>query len=1010
MSSDLNNVYTAQGSAASEAQAQAKGSTSTANRFDFFNGLTEENKKTENKFSTIFANLRTRLGESGARNLKNAQASAKAVSEMQAQSKQRAQDARDKRNELADEKEEERKIQERKQARELAHQEALDSAEQQLQDFVEMSQRQELADAMAQENKSANASASSSENDSDTSDKMVRPSDILASAFAGRMSSGSGDASGSAVSGAGGAGTAWATVGAAVSGATVFSGAGSSFASSSISGTGLSGANTTTAGSNLGSGSGSGSGSSLSQVTGYGLEEKSVGAQAAQAMMNVDGVESDGLGEQYTNLSNASEADKISSYNNQDLKAHLDVLARESNVSKLSLQMANPQTLAAQRRDAEALANLPTSKNDLGILTAPYSQQNQLLGSLNSSAQGTAQSLAGTTGEGGATAAVTAEFAPGSAAAQLEASAHALGQNMQEASAAVNQTGTRAPLLGEASANNNGASGRVNAIGTPEQAQGTAVTSAASSSLASSTSSASSTGSAALGTVGSTATQAVAASTVALTGHNAEAAQAQSQSEHALNHGILDAESARGNSKAQEALLRLAHGDTNGTVAGSNAAKLLAQVAGQQATQNASLMATSLLMPGSRGGAADAAAANAAANAAGLTASLSGMSGARTGSASATGVLGANAGAANAAVGAANAASAATATLAASAAGFGRGTEPTYATYQDSELYAQMFNSAEAEENAVAPSARNLRQGTHADNELKQGSGNGVAHAASALGAATSHGAQAGAQTMATTADNNALPPSLTNFNFVGDPTSDANEIHEHVMRMAARNLKQLAVELEPQNLGKMKINIALNDNNDALSVTLQAADPKTRALLEQALPQLQDILAKQNIVTEAHVYDVNESAPGTNSHSTTSSATANAAPANTSSNAALAQANGANNAATVTNSAASAAPKTSTSSAVPHYVDVVALAERQRQAVKIAPEFPGDELDFADLVGAEAAQEIYGSPDLGQADADFDPLAAILADDSDPFAPLDADEATSILAQASAGFHHDEA
>ena len=103
------------------------------------------------------------------------------------------------------------------------------------------------------------------------------------------------------------------------------------------------------------------------------------------------------------------------------------------------------------------------------------------------------------------------------------------------------------------------------------------------------------------------------------------------------------------------------------------------------------------------------------------------------------------------------------------------------------------------------------------------------------------------------------LEREFTNMNFSADPTSDAAMLHERVMRMAARNLKHLAVDLNPRDLGKMRIAIELSDNNDALSVTLAAASPETRALLAHTLPVLEDTLAQQNVATNAYILDLNE-------------------------------------------------------------------------------------------------------------------------------------------------------
>ena len=110
--------------------------------------------------------------------------------------------------------------------------------------------------------------------------------------------------------------------------------------------------------------------------------------------------------------------------------------------------------------------------------------------------------------------------------------------------------------------------------------------------------------------------------------------------------------------------------------------------------------------------------------------------------------------------------------------------------------------------------------------------------------------------------NNNVLPQELTQFAPSGNETQDANDIHDKVMQMAARNLKQLSVELSPNELGKMKISISLSEDNEAVSVSLAAANPQTREILAKALPKLRDILASQNITTEAQVSDINSDEP----------------------------------------------------------------------------------------------------------------------------------------------------
>ena len=86
-----------------------------------------------------------------------------------------------------------------------------------------------------------------------------------------------------------------------------------------------------------------------------------------------------------------------------------------------------------------------------------------------------------------------------------------------------------------------------------------------------------------------------------------------------------------------------------------------------------------------------------------------------------------------------------------------------------------------------------------------------------------------------------------------------ANKPQAPVMRFkpgTIRTYEQQAAAIVLPALGKMKISIALSDDNNAIAVSLQAANPHTRELLQQALPQLRDTLAKQNVATDVNVYD----------------------------------------------------------------------------------------------------------------------------------------------------------
>ena len=295
-------------------------------------------------------------------------------------------------------------------------------------------------------------------------------------------------------------------------------------------------------------------------------------------------------------------------------------------------------------------------------------------------------------------------------------------------------------------------------------------------------------------------------------------------------------------------------------------------------------------------------------------------------------------------------------------------TEGLYETYETSEFYASMFG-----EDGAAAVATLTGANVGKDEASDDAADSALAGDEAAVNAQSAPTAQVGE-----TAEPE-LPPELTRFALSGDAAEDAQALHERVMQMAARNLKQLSVELSPNSLGKMKISIALSDDNNAIAVSLQAANPHTRELLQQALPQLRDTLAKQNVATDVNVYDY------TRDTTQTAQAVANAASA-----AQKANKKSAATAATAGAQVAGAAPKTAANKANPantapveavgeefvhpatRYVlpdiTVAQLSEnamRQRDKLKVATiedEIAALEAKRAARGGATATDELLGS------------------------------------------------
>ena len=604
--------------------------------------------------------------------------------------------------------------------------------------------------------------------------KTMRPSDILASAFS-RSGSASASTSSSSVSN-----SVAASVG------------GSSVASTSVGGavSGTQGAASTTTSTAQGESAGMGSqnsGSSFassSSAVGYGTDEMSKSAQAAQKMMDIEGVETDEKisqtlqdrsRRQESEIRNAQnvEADnkarEINKLNNQELRQNLDVLARETNVSKLSLQMSNPQTMAQERRDAQALNGLPTSRDNTNSLTASAQSSNNLLNSLNGVADDAAAAGMTLSGASSASAAAKADAKPNASQNVLaqnrvnavgeESDSQTLIKNANKArlSHGAEAEGSRAALANKgvrSTADAQQSQNAANAAGTAKNSQ--------------------------------TVNQRTQANLSELARHSSSDASKVLNGGDEVLKNVKDVTTSNESGKtnnAQEALLRLATAQQNDK---SAAAKLMAEAQ----ARNSLLSDEALKSDATRSETV-----NQALNS--LKSGIKGLS-----------------------------------------------STAQSTTYSQSSLFASMFGDGEG----VAA----LSDSDGASTEF--GSSDSSEQDAAFAGMASSQQAQA------TDGAKEAVPAHMTRFAFTGSEDTDASEIHERVMQMAARNMKQLSMELSPNEMGKMKISIELSDTNDAVSVSLAAANPQTRAILEKALPKLKEILSQQNIKTDASVSDLDES------------------------------------------------------------------------------------------------------------------------------------------------------
>ena len=804
----LPDVYSNQAVAERKNAAVAKGSSassgSTANRFDFLMGVADDS--IEHKFSSMLTSVKTQLGNFDSSGAQGQDRLAQAVDEIQTKA-----------DELKDEQEEEERKKEEGLAAERRAQDHLDDlAADQLKHHERQAAQLQAQSQELQAMHSMQVSAERAGGDGAAAagaSGAVRPSDLLASAMARRS---------------------------ADSGSMARTGAISAAAAASASTSTSTGQGSTDLGANAQIG--------LEQG-GYGMDANTNSARAARAMLQVDGVSSElNAGELETlnqsterkggsvpasssSASSFAEADgsadvDLDSSNTQELKQRLDVLARETHVSKLSLQMANPATLAAERRNAQTLANLPTSNNQVAALTAATTTQQKVISGVITQSGPSSSSEALTQGARSALALnhgaasvedtqrvasatnVKVSEAKSSSAQELTRLAHSTQQSTQSAHSAHATSAGTAATAGKtnvAGINVSGAGVSNAEIAAAKQA---VVDSHGASALPNRTPGQSQ----------------VVPELSQPQGADDVKAQVQRTAARDLSHGVDLAQAAKNSehgasTAAQAALLRLAGAQRSAGVTepNPNLETLVLEVKGNNLDLNA---ANSVM--------------------------LEAVKSLKQGSAASA----QNSNAALAAV--------ATATSAAAANAFGLGkaaaqqsgrlnplTEGLYETYETSELYAEMFGEDGADAVATLTGA-NVGKSEAAQDEAGEAEGSEVnlaqAQQATAPSAATESAPQ--------------LPPELTRFALSGNAKEDAQALHERVMQMAARNLKQLSVELSPNSLGKMRISIALSDDNNAIAVSLQAANPHTRELLAQALPQLRDTLAKQNVATDVNVYD----------------------------------------------------------------------------------------------------------------------------------------------------------
>lgn len=626
--------------------------------------------------------------------------------------------------------------------------------------------------------------------------------------------------------------------------------AGSSSSTSSLSlGTSVGSGAGAGAGTGNGAGAGAGTGAvggstvgHASNVNGYAVADASSSeAQAASLMSAVSDdsahIEQDLNALNQKNLSAVpqsqpeSMAERLSNMNNADLRQSLDNLAKAGSVSKLNLQMANPQTAAAEANNAAAIANMPTSGNKLAGLGGSASP---------SAAPSSATANPGAQASSHVSTESLIKFRQSQQAAEGAPEIKSSQEFLEQTAAKLAQNGSNArgaTGVGSGAAGSAGAGAAGSGVSLASASVGGAVESSlgygTSADSVLTTESALQAGSSSAGVANGSAASSRAThlganhlgSTVRGT------ANAQAGRINALNS--IDAFNSTGATKtlglnslsgtnglSSSGLSSTLNSGLSSNGLGESGSALLASVARNQAAQLQSSLSATLSAQNQE-------------QALGLAFGLNNESLALSGNTNA-------------------AMQQALASLKQ-----GMGLQPQYVQGYDPRNYMSGDSLAWGTVNAGNAGAANA--GDSSDSGLNYGEDSADSTAASAAAAASAQAAQNFAQSVANLSNPTATTLASSSMSLSSSASENAKELHDKVMEMSARNLKQLSVDLSPNNLGKMRIEITLDKANDALSVSLSSANPQTRKALEQALPELKNALANQNIQVDEQVYELSD-------------------------------------------------------------------------------------------------------------------------------------------------------
>lgn len=183
------------------------------------------------------------------------------------------------------------------------------------------------------------------------------------------------------------------------------------------------------------------------------------------------------------------------------------------------------------------------------------------------------------------------------------------------------------------------------------------------------------------------------------------------------------------------------------------------------------------------------------------------------------------------------------------------GSEDTFASEEFMPSDENAANTKNTEQNTVF-----LRDRKSA-NSINAGSNSSSKDSGSSLGGNQNHtSASAFIKEMnAKSAANQSTQSSFSTLLMSSNLKQNAQQITESVMKMAAKNLKSVNIQLSPEGMGKLKISIDMTKSDEVASVSISASNQATKQLVEQGLTDLKERLMANDIKADPRVEEYSE-------------------------------------------------------------------------------------------------------------------------------------------------------